>query len=959
MVLINIISDNYIDENCRLLYDYSFVSTTFIPLLGIEPSELGFRYEIEIASGQLVEITKVIKSCKLEIKGYVFDINLIPFGHGSFDAIIAKSPYCLAPSELEELSGELKELQDKVFMDLMNRVFRPYLDKFVIVFIDDILIYFKTREEHVKHLRIHVYPSKIEAVKNWKAPRTPTERRLIELFSDYDCEIRYHPGKENVAADALSRKERVKPLRVRAMNMTLHSSIKDSILAAQKEAVDDFTGLQKGPELVQETDEKISQIKDRLKAARDHQKSYADKRRKPLEFSVDLVAYRLDLLEELNGVHDTFYVSNLKKCLADPTLQVSLNEIRVDAKLNFVEEPVKILERGFKKLKLSRIAIVKFIQILHRVDGGDFFKNYDDLWFIVINNLFWKAVEKRFRGNTAMKRTQRNLLKQQYENFTASSSEVLDQTFDRLQKLISQLEIHDESISQEDVNQKFLKICLISLRLSVTTATKGDTLQGSSGLQENKNRENLRRTMLVETSATSALVSCDGLRGYDWSDQADDGLTNFALMAYSSTNSNSEGTWKGTCLILQIMKKLIEDMLPLEVTLNEGKAQKEFDGKADEGFFLGYSLNSKAFRVFNNRTRIVKENLHISFRNQTNGNASTKACDDTESKSSQDDGFQPSSDDEKKVDEDTRQEKENNVNNTNNVNVAGINRVNTIGTNTKNELLFDPEMPALEDISTFNFSNNVFHKGKLDKTLFIKRHKDDILLVQLYVDDIIFGSTKKELCNAFEKMMHKKFQMSFMGELTFFLGLQVKQKHNGIFISQDKNVAEILKKYDFLEVKSASTPMETQKPLVKDEDGEEVDVYMYRSMIGSLMYLTSSRPDIMYLKGQPKFGLCYLKDSPFNLGAYTDSDYAGESLDRKSTTGGCQFLRCKLISWQSKKQTMVVNSITKAEYVATSSCYGQFWATANVKNFNGEAQLHAKVDGKKVLIFEASIMRDL
>ncbi|GKD17357.1 putative reverse transcriptase domain-containing protein [Tanacetum coccineum] len=115
-----------------------------------------------------------------------------------------------------------------------------------------------------------------------------------------------------------------------------------------------------GPDLVQETTEKISQIKDRLKAAHDRQKSYADKRRKPLEFSVvGSVAYRLHFLEELNGVHDTFHVSNLKKCLADPTLKVPLDEIQVDAKLNFIEEPVEILEREFKKLKRSRIAIVK------------------------------------------------------------------------------------------------------------------------------------------------------------------------------------------------------------------------------------------------------------------------------------------------------------------------------------------------------------------------------------------------------------------------------------------------------------------------------------------------------------------------------------------------------------------------------------------------------------------------
>ncbi|GJX43292.1 uncharacterized mitochondrial protein-like protein [Tanacetum coccineum] len=227
-----------------------------------------------------------------------------------------------------------------------------------------------------------------------------------------------------------------------------------------------------------------------------------------------------------------------------------------------------------------------------------------------------------------------------------------------------------------------------------------------------------------------------------------------------------------------------------------------------------------------------------------------------------------------------------------------------------------------ETLSTYLLDNG-FQRGKIDKTLFIRRDKGDILLVQVYVDDIIFGSTKKSLCTKFEKMMHKKFQMSSMGELTFFLGLQVKQKEDGIFISQDKYVTEILKKFGFTDVKTASTPMETQKPLLKDEDGEEVDVHLYRSMIGSLMYLTSSRPDIMYLKGQPKLGLWYPKDSPFDLVAYTDSDYAGASLDRKSTIGGCQFLGCRLISWQCKKQTVVANSTTKAEYVAASSCCGQ------------------------------------
>ncbi|GJT02270.1 putative ribonuclease H-like domain-containing protein [Tanacetum coccineum] len=223
-----------------------------------------------------------------------------------------------------------------------------------------------------------------------------------------------------------------------------------------------------------------------------------------------------------------------------------------------------------------------------------------------------------------------------------------------------------------------------------------------------------------------------------------------------------------------------------------------------------------------------------------------------------------------------------------------------------------------ETLSTYLLDNG-FQRRKIDKTMFIKKGKGNILLVQVYVDDIIFGSIKKSLCTEFEKMMHKNFQMSSMGELTFFLGLQVKQKEDGIFISQDNYVIEISKKFGFTDVKTASTSMETQKPLLKDEDGEKVDVHLYISMIGSLMYLTSSRPDIIYLKCQPKLGLWYPKDSPFDLVAYTDSDYAGASLDRKSTTGGCQFLGCRLISWQYKNQTVVANSITEAECVAASS----------------------------------------
>jgi uncharacterized membrane protein YciS (DUF1049 family) len=150
-----------------------------------------------------------------------------------------------------------------------------------------------------------------------------------------------------------------------------------------------------------------------------------------------------------------------------------------------------------------------------------------------------------------------------------------------------------------------------------------------------------------------------------------------------------------------------------------------------------------------------------------------------------------------------------------------------------------------ERLSTFLLQHG-YMRGAIDKTLFIKRDKKDIMLVQVYVDDIIFGATKQSMVKEFEQLMQQEFQMSSMGELTFFLGLQVKQSSSGIFIGQDKYVADILKRFDFKTIKPATTPIDSTKALGKDEDGEDVDVKLYRSMIGCLMYLNASRPDIMF-----------------------------------------------------------------------------------------------------------------
>ncbi|GJU17835.1 putative ribonuclease H-like domain-containing protein [Tanacetum coccineum] len=406
-------------------------------------------------------------------------------------------------------------------------------------------------------------------------------------------------------------------------------------------------------------------------------------------------------------------------------------------------------------------------------------------------------------------------------------------------------------------------------------------------------------------------------------------------------------------------------------------------------------------------------------RNQSNGNAGTKACNDN-SKDSPDAGFKPSGEEEKKDVEDPgkesgnptkgkdsevpsteepriNQEKVDNINNTNNINTASdgnsTNNVNTVSSTVNAAGIIDNAVVENIVWTLVDLPNGkrpigtkwVFRNKKDERGIVIKNKArlvaqgytqeegidydevfapvarieairlflayasfKDFVVYQMDVKSaFLYGKIEEEVyvCQppGFEDpdfpdrvykvekalyglhqaprawyetlstyLLDNGFQRGKIDKTLFIRrdkGLQVKQKEDGIFISQDKYVTEILKKFGFTDIKTASTPMETQKPLLKDEDGEEVDVHMYRSMIGSLMYLTSSRPDIMfamcacaryqvnpkvshlyavkrifsYLKGQPKLGLWYPKDSPFDLVAYTDSDYAGASLDRKST----------------------------------------------------------------------------
>ena len=264
-----------------------------------------------------------------------------------------------------------------------------------------------------------------------------------------------------------------------------------------------------------------------------------------------------------------------------------------------------------------------------------------------------------------------------------------------------------------------------------------------------------------------------------------------------------------------------------------------------------------------------------------------------------------------------------------------------------------------EKLSSFLIKHG-YDRGNVDTTLFIKRMNNEMIVVQIYVDDIIFGSNDQALCDEFAELMKKEFEMSLMGELTYFLGLQVKQTPTGLFISQEKYTRELLVKYNLKDLKGKATPMANGVKLDADEKGNSVDQKLYRGMIGSLLYLTASRPDILfcvclcarfqsnpkeshltavkrifrYLIGTENLGLWYPKGQEFSVVGYCDADFAGCRVERKSTSGSCIFLGGCLISWNSKKQNSIALSTAEAEYVASGSCTAQIlWVQSQLADY--------------------------
>ncbi|XP_057443798.1 uncharacterized mitochondrial protein AtMg00810-like [Lotus japonicus] len=265
-----------------------------------------------------------------------------------------------------------------------------------------------------------------------------------------------------------------------------------------------------------------------------------------------------------------------------------------------------------------------------------------------------------------------------------------------------------------------------------------------------------------------------------------------------------------------------------------------------------------------------------------------------------------------------------------------------------------------ERLTQFLISHG-YNKGGIDKTLFVKKSGKDLMIAQIYVDDIVFGRMSSQMVEHFVEQMKSEFEMSLVGELTYFVGLQVKQMDNTIFISQSKYARSIVKKFGLENASHKRTPAATHIKLTRDEKRVIVDQCLYRSMIGSLLYLTASRPDITFVVGgypryqaEPKasnlvqvkriikyvngtsdYGILYSHDPNYMLIGYCDADWAGSADDRKSTSGGYFFLGSNLISWFSKKQNSVSLSTAEAEYIAAgSSCTQLIWMKQMLKEYN-------------------------
>ncbi|KAJ9544937.1 hypothetical protein OSB04_024644 [Centaurea solstitialis] len=650
-----------------------------------------------------------------------------------------------------------------------------------------------------------------------------------------------------------------------------------------------------------QTTDKIKMVQEKLKAARDRQKSYADNRRKPLEFQIgDRVllkvspckglirigkkgklsprfvgpfeilerigpfAYRLDLPPELNNIHDTFHVSNLKKCLSEETVVLPLEEIHVDEQLRTMEEPIEILDRETMQLRRSKIPIVKLSKESDITSFGGFLSAQPT------KRNSWAQVDEGKSGLRALSLVQTLNYSCGVLHSVTSDAFITDPSSSTStnsvtpESAISPPET-SSAASPEPVREQthtlFLhlsrkKLCyphLFQLK-ELMLRPWGKSIIGLKWIFRNKKDEN---DLIIRNKARLVAKGYRQQEGIDYDET-------FAPVARIEAIQ--------IFLAYAAHKNMTVYQMNVKCAFLNGVLQEEVYVEQPEGF---------VDPIYPNHVYVLDKALY--------------------------------------------------------------------------SLKQSPR--AWYETLTDYLLGVGYKKGTIDPTLFFKRSGSDLIIVQIYVDDIIFASTKPEMCQEFENTMKSQFKMSMMGELTFFLGLQVRQRPDGIFINQAKYVQDLLKRFDFGGSNSVATPMPRNFQLNADSSGKPVDQKTYRAIIGSLLYLTASRPDIVfstgvcarfqcdprdshlsavkrilrYLKGTPDW---YPKDSGFELIAYTDSDHAGCKLNRKSTSGACQFLGDKLVSWSSRKQNCVSLSTAEAEYVAAAACCSQvLWMKTQLADF--------------------------
>ncbi|GJW14528.1 putative reverse transcriptase domain-containing protein [Tanacetum coccineum] len=961
----NVVTGTFLLNNCHAsaLFDMgadrSFVSTTFSSQIDITPTTLDHYYNVELANGRIIRRLKTSEKKRLE------DVPIIR----DFPEVITSSEY-----------GK------KIFRRRHSELDMVIMNKIMIVFIGDILIYSKNKKEHEEHLKailellkkeefalilalpkgsedfitycdasikglgavlmqrekVIAYASRqlkiheknytthdlelgavVFALKIWRhyLHRTKCtvftdhnslqhilnqkelnmrQRRWLDLLSDYNYKSRYHPGKANVVADALSRKEWIKPL----------------ITEAQKP--ENIKNEDVGGMLIEKSKDPEKLRTEKLEARADGTLCLNGRSCLPCYGDLRTVIMH-ESYKSKYSIHpgsDKMY-QDMKKLYWWPNMKADIATY-VSKCLTFAKVKAKhqrssslLVQPEIPQWKWDNITMDFFTKLPKSSQG------YDTIW-VIVDRLTKSAIFVPMRETDPMEKLARMYLKEKalgmnldmstaYHPQTDGQSKRTIQTLEDMLRacVIDFGKVRDRVMlkvlpwkgvvrfgKQGKLNPRYVRPFKVLEKVG-SIAYKLEIPQELSRVHNTFHVSNLKKCYADEPLA----VPLDGLNFDDKlyfveepveiMDREVKRLRQSRVPIFKRSVSTTLrpifrcdpfwGCYRNKKDERGIVIKNKARLVAQEYTQEEGidydedfspvariEAIRLFLAYASFKDFVVYQMDVKSFFLYGK----IKEEVYV--------------C--------QPPGFE----DPDFLDRVYKVEKA----------LYGLHQA---------------PKAWYETLSTYLLDNR-FQKGKIDKTLFIRRVKSDILLVQVYVNDIIFGSTKKSLCIEFEKMMHKKFQMSSMGELTFFLGLKVKQKEDGIFISQDKYVTKILKKFGFADVKTASTPMETHKPFLKDAD---VCTCARFQVNPKSSHLYDVKRIFIYLKGQPKLGLWYPTNSPFDLVAYTDSDYARASLDRKSTIGGCQFLGYRLISWKCKKQTMVANSTTEAKYIVASNYCGQ------------------------------------